>query len=721
MRDLTSNDQEPSNFEQGPSATDGHPKTEIHPFQSQDGLLIKVLPPMRPNVKHVPCDLVLVIDVSSSMSEDAPVPGDTTERTGLSVLDLTKHAARTILATMNDNDRLGIVTFSSAAITLQKLTLMTKSNKSLAQKKIQQMIPSGMTNLWGGITEALALFNAEDVMDSTNVPAILVLTDGQPNHMQPQPGYIPKLRKLQPFRPAIHTFGFGYKLRSGLLKSISELTGGNYSFISDAGMIGTVFVHAIANLQSTFATEAVLRITYPKHLEISETTGPAVHREAVKDSGEDHSELTIRLGSLHYGQSRDIYLRSTPCLKLPPGISSVVHAALEYRKAGDFVRRPGVQRSLSDWSALLAEEIAYHISRSAIVSYLASINPLDPMDEHRPPEKLYDGMTTQLQRLIETIPARQFPDDPRNKSLLLELTGEQPYGQLSLALSSDEHYTRWGLHYLSSLGGAHERQVCNSFRDPGPLLYGAESTLFVECRDALDAIFESLPPPKPTKKATPKYHKSGLSMRSYHSRRLGDPCFAACSMVELAKEVHGDSMGGAKLIPISRLRSGMNVRTPKGPRRVVAVLRTPVTRTRMCLVGDLLVTSWHPISLDGKVWTYPTHIAQRSVRYTGSIYSVLLQRDSDIDAAALMISGMWGVTLGHGLLVDTDPTPDPRAHTFFGDYDLVVKALSGLHRTRNGLFLGGGARRDPKTGLVDGFQRAALPSRSSPQRKAAST
>jgi len=42
---------------------------------------------------------------------------------------------------------------------------------------------------------------------------------------------------MGPLPATIHTFGFGYELRSDLLKSIAEVGGGNYSFISDAGMI----------------------------------------------------------------------------------------------------------------------------------------------------------------------------------------------------------------------------------------------------------------------------------------------------------------------------------------------------------------------------------------------------------------------------------------------------------------------------------------------------
>lgn len=94
---------------------------EIHPLESTDGLIVTAQPPKQPSdpkMDHVPCDIVLVIDVSGSMGESAPVPtnpGEAKEDNGLSVLDLVKHAARTILETLGDGDRLGIVTFHSEA------------------------------------------------------------------------------------------------------------------------------------------------------------------------------------------------------------------------------------------------------------------------------------------------------------------------------------------------------------------------------------------------------------------------------------------------------------------------------------------------------------------------------------------------------------------------------------------------------------------------------
>lgn len=189
------------------------------------------------------------------MSADAPVPTTTTtsssdytneqqpEHNGLSVLDLVKHAARTIASTLNSSDRLGIVTFSTEAKVLQPLIPMTALNKKKTERNLGGMQPSSATNLWGGIVEGLKLFGSTESGSTTGrVPALMVLTDGMPNHMCPAQGYVAKLRAMERLPAAIHTFGFGYSLRSGLLKSVAEIGGGGYSFIPDAGMIVSILL-----------------------------------------------------------------------------------------------------------------------------------------------------------------------------------------------------------------------------------------------------------------------------------------------------------------------------------------------------------------------------------------------------------------------------------------------------------------------------------------------
>lgn len=56
---------------------------------------------------------------------------------------------------------------------------MTNTNKKIADRSIRKLKVDGSTNLWGGIMSGLKLF--KDNGDSGRVPAVMVLTDGQPN------------------------------------------------------------------------------------------------------------------------------------------------------------------------------------------------------------------------------------------------------------------------------------------------------------------------------------------------------------------------------------------------------------------------------------------------------------------------------------------------------------------------------------------------------------
>ncbi len=119
------------------------PTVQLYPFapdSNPDGLIVKIEPPQKPTrrLNHVPCDLVLCIDVSGSMGCEAPMPvqadGAAREDSGLSVLDLVKHAARTILETLDHQDRLGIVTFScKTKVSRRKFLLFNLSLEPRAQ------------------------------------------------------------------------------------------------------------------------------------------------------------------------------------------------------------------------------------------------------------------------------------------------------------------------------------------------------------------------------------------------------------------------------------------------------------------------------------------------------------------------------------------------------------------------------------------------------------
>ena len=96
------------------SAPDGQLTLSLSSDPETEQVLITVTPPSKPPAgleknpgRRAPLDICCVIDVSGSMSSEASIPADPAsgkpaESNGLSVLDVVKHALRTIVSTMQD-------------------------------------------------------------------------------------------------------------------------------------------------------------------------------------------------------------------------------------------------------------------------------------------------------------------------------------------------------------------------------------------------------------------------------------------------------------------------------------------------------------------------------------------------------------------------------------------------------------------------------------------
>jgi Mg-chelatase subunit ChlD len=689
---------------------------EIHPLK-ESGIVISVTPPKAPSwgIKHIPCDIVLVIDISGSMQSPAPVPptddSQPEAEARLSVLDLVKHAARTIVETLDDTDRLGIVTYGDEAELVQPLVWMDKKNKQGTVSRIEKLHVKGLTNMWHGIKEGIRVF--KDATVSSNVAAMMVLTDGMPNHMCPSKGYVPKLRTYGQLPASIHTFGFGYTIRSGLLKSIAEVGDGNYAFIPDSGMIGTVFVHAVANLQNTFATKASLEVVAPDGMQLSEACGGTVSpmgRINDEHRSWNSGETVISLGNLQYGQSRDIYLQYTNVDKAR-GVHGI-QARLTYteQEAGNASiepRKVTASRSITDFTCKPDSWAIYHRTRASICHLLSTLFPIRAHDSEHVAlaDKALNHPKTALEKLIEECKALNLQDE-LNQSLLSDLCGPDPHGQISLALSKGEYWRRWGKHYLLSLWDAHSKQFCNTFKDPGPLMYGRNAPLFIKCRDELDAAFDNLPAPKPTRPpgtrggwmGTPGPAGAGagsyVAPRMNRWNRASNPCFAGTCFVE---------MGGGKAVRLDAVRRGMRLWTLAGPRAVAEIVKTEVQEAEMCVLGDCLVTPWHPVRDKAGGWMFPCDVAEKKTRYNGAIYSIMLQRDADELAHTVKVDGVVAVTLGHGVLAKSKK--DARAHDFFGSYDEVQKSLERLPMDSNGVRFSSGVTKG-FDGLANGFASA---------------
>jgi len=118
-----------------------------------------------------PKDIILVIDVSGSMTEAGRI-------------DTAKEAAKTIIDTLNIFDYFAVVTFSDSARTLGSATKIlqraSKANKQTMLGLIDGLIASGGTQFTAGFQEAFTIFNnsiRSEITTSCN-RAILFMTDG---------------------------------------------------------------------------------------------------------------------------------------------------------------------------------------------------------------------------------------------------------------------------------------------------------------------------------------------------------------------------------------------------------------------------------------------------------------------------------------------------------------------------------------------------------------
>ena len=120
---------------------------------------------------------------------------------------------------------------------------------------------------------------------------------------------------------------------------------------------------------------------------------------------------------------------------------------------------------------------------------------------------------------------------------------------------------------------------------------------------------------------------------------------------------------------------------------------------QMCTEGDLVVTPWHPILVRG-AWCFPADVLNRVKQYTGTVYSIMLERSAERDMHTVEVSGIWAATLGHGVV---EAESDARAHAFFGDYDAVEESLAQLPSDESGHLRCRGIGRSRSTGLASCF------------------
>lgn len=669
---------------------------------------------------RAPVDVCAVVDVSGSMGVEATrKEGSGVEVCdGLSVLDVVKHALTTIAHVLGPRDRLSVVAYSSVAKVALALTRMDEGGKAKALEGIAELSADGQTNIWDGMKVGLDVLRAGPDADEPRVRACLLLTDGQPNVVPPS-GHVAMLRRYteeKSFSAAIHTFAFGYAADSALLSEIAEETGGLYAFIPDATLVGTVFISTLANLFTTLATDATLRVELSALSALSAPwEGPSGYeghdgRSSLGRLGslgslgprrrrtDDPRVIEVHLGALHQEQTRVVVL----------SCARPVRVVLRYTARGKITE--------STWSAESAESTESAESAE-------SEEPNEP-NEPKEPTESETAVRMRLEwarqsaasciRTCVALGRGNRLSDARDELRALCVDPDiaaslraDLEGQVAEALSSTAHFSRWGQHYLPSLAAAHTYQVSNNCKDAGVLEYGGK--VFRELRGNAEDVFCSLPPPV----AGPlSYRMQPRQVPHGPQQMIASPASAA-GPLDMSRyyDMSGSCFAGACLVAmhdgartrVDEVRKGDKV---LGGREVACVVRTDASAGlpgSLVKLGALLVTAWHPIRGPDAGWVFPIAVAGATVvPHDGAVYNFVLggldgpDGLDGVDGHEMTIEGVVCVTLGHGL---DGPVV---AHPYYGTervvedlrrmrgWDEGLVRLAGTVRSEAGCSAGGG-------------------------------
>ncbi len=568
----------------------------------------------------LPTLFIDVLDISGSMDSPAADPSrNTSDAAAFSRADLVRHSVATQIELLRPQDSLALVLFDNAATVALPPTEMTAHGRIAAKSCLPQIAPRGGTNIWSGLQKALTL--AEATPTSNNI-AILLQTDGESDpSMNPPRGIPDTFRAWLDAHPAVakrvtvHTvgYGFGQTLDTPLLRRLAGIGRGTVNYIPDGSMVGTVFIHLMANLMSVSHCGLSLQIP---------------------DDGIVHP-----VGFLQAGQTRQFLLTSAANeVHLTGAAGPLTHGIVD------------VDTTVSA-TVTAARDFLIQVIHDALTAAESTPSLL----------VTFDCVITTLRTDYG------LPDD---HPFLTDLLHPDPAkGQIAKAFATADCFTRWGRHYIPCVLSSLNNEWAINFKDTiSTQLFGTPVTR--NLIDRGDAIFTAIPAPTPSAAAYSGYggpRSVVASMASVHS--AAGPCFlpASCVMMEGGVEKRCDEIRPGDIDASGyRIRCVIKTLVP-----YTDVVRLENRDSRPAdappLVDSGGFTLWHPVFHAG-AWRHPADLGTVERVVTDAIYNFILDWPTgysrhEVDEerpGTLLINGIMTCTLCHGM---TGPVI---GHPYFG-------------------------------------------------------
>lgn len=264
------------------------------------GLLNQSGMPVTGQNSRAPVDLVTVLDVSGSMAGTK--------------LALLKRAMGFVIQNLGPADRLSVIAFSSTARRLFPLRRMSDTGKQEALQAVNSLSSNGGTNIAEALKKSAKIMT--DRKWKNPVSSIILLSDGQDTYTINSPSVAAMQTNYRSLLPAcmqrnaassglhipVHAFGFGADHDAVSMHSISETSGGTFSFIEAENVIQDAFAQCIGGLLSVVVQELRVEV---------ECVHPVLRLNSIKAGSynaslaSDNKSGNIEVGDLYADEERD--------------------------------------------------------------------------------------------------------------------------------------------------------------------------------------------------------------------------------------------------------------------------------------------------------------------------------------------------------------------------------------------------------------------------------
>jgi len=229
---------------------------------------------------HVPVSLAVVLDHSGSMS------GEKIESARESIL--------TLLAAMNDDDRLAVVIYDDDANLLQPLAPARVLRRSLADR-VRRVTADGGTDIPQGLRLGIEALREAPAGNATRIILISDGRDGSGLSLSEMSDLVGQAAEAQVVTSSL---GVGIDYDQTFMTAVADAGHGNYAFLEHGSMLASFLSRELEESSRSVAENVVAEVTLPAHVRFVAAHGAVAH--VVGD------RVRVELGTLFAGARRKV-------------------------------------------------------------------------------------------------------------------------------------------------------------------------------------------------------------------------------------------------------------------------------------------------------------------------------------------------------------------------------------------------------------------------------